>query len=387
MQAHPYRGTAASRARRGIAALRASLARVPASLASGRIGARRAIAGALLALAALPADAQSDWARVAVPSYTPAHFMQGLHRRWTTPRAEEFAAQARVLVPALRGLCEAEPSRAAQPLRVAREHWRSTATAWERLSAVAVGPLIERRSLRQIDFAPTRPRLIEKAIAAEPRDGAAMERIGTPAKGLPALEWLLWTRPAAPRSAACRYAVAVAGEVEREATALAASFRELAGRSIEAWDDTAAVDGMNEFLNQWVGGIERLRWPQMEKPLRSGSSDELPRAASRTTAASWAAHWQAVRALAVFQDQTVPTPGAGLVPIETYLRGRGHNALADRLVQTVKRVDARVKAATPSAPPKVLAAARELAGLKRLAEEELAPALEVRIGFSDADGD
>jgi predicted lipoprotein len=367
-------------ATRAVALLRAGSADAP-------VHTRAAIAGAFLALAALPAAGQSDWASVAVPSYTPTNLMQGLHRQWTTPRAEEFAAQARTLVPALRGLCDVAPARAAAPLRDARDRWRSTTTAWERLSAVAVGPLIERRSLRQIDFTPTRPRLIEKAIAAEPRDAAAMERVGTPAKGLPALEWLLWTKPVAPRSPACRYAVTVAEEVEREAAALETAFRELAARSAEDWDDTAAVDGMNEFVNQWVGGIERLRWPHMEKPIRSNSRGELPRAASGTTAASWAAHWQAVRALAVFQGQAAPVPGAGLVPIETYLRGRGLNPLADKLVQTVRTVDSQVKSATPSSSAKVLRAARELATLKRLAEDELAPALEVSIGFSDADGD
>jgi len=36
---------------------------------------------------------------------------------------------------------------------------------------------------------------------------------------------------------------------------------------------------------------------------------------------------------------------------------------------------------------RVLAAARELAALKRLMEDQVAPVLEVVIGFSDADGD
>jgi uncharacterized protein len=47
-----------------------------------------------------------------------------------------------------------------------------------------------------------------------------MELIGTPAKGLPALEWLLWVKPIQPASAECRYAVQVAAEIQREAQAL-----------------------------------------------------------------------------------------------------------------------------------------------------------------------
>ncbi len=43
-------------------------------------------------------------------------------------------------------------------------------------------------------------------------------------------------------------------------------------------------------------------------------------------------------------------------------------------------------AAAPDGP-RVLQAAKELSALKRLAEAEVAPALQVSIGFSDADGD
>ena len=349
---------------------------------------RSILVACLLVLSAGPALAQSDWSRQAVPSYNPAHLMRGLHTHWTAPRAAELAAQARALVPAVQQLCDMPAS--GDALRAARTQWRATVTAWERLSAVAVGPLVERRSLRQIDFTPTRPALIERAIAAAPQDAAAMERIGTPAKGLPALEWLLWVKPAVLKpagSAACRYAVQVAAEIEREAAALKQAFDALAERPLDDWSDELAVAGMNEVVNQWVGGIDRLRWAQMEKPLRSGAMGDLPRAASGSTTTSWATHWQAVRVLAVFQGEAAPQPGAGLVPIETYLRGRGLNPLADRLVQATKRVDARLAAATPTAKAKVVDTARELAALKRLAEAELASALQVSIGFSDADGD
>ena len=84
---------------------------------------------------------------------------------------------------------------------------------------------------------------------------------------------------------------------------------------------------------------------------------------------------------------TPPTPGQGLVPVETYLRGRGLNPLADRLVAAVQhggRTHGRPGARQP-AP--LLEAAKALAALKRLVEAEVAPALQVTIGFSDADGD
>lgn len=333
------------------------------------------------------ANAQSNWATVAVPVYSPAHLMMGLHGGWTVPQADKFATEAAALTAVVSGLCAPSSGEMARGLNNARQQWRKTTTQWEMLSAVAVGPLLERRSARQIDFSPTRPTLIERAIEAAPAGAGAMEQIGSPAKGLPALEWLLWTRPAQPGQRACAYAVEVARNIEREAVALQTAFQLLADRAPAAWDEEAAVLGMNEFINQWVGAIERLRWAQMEKPLRSGRKQELPRAASATPQASWLAHWTAIRALGQLAGQIAPVPGQGPVPIETYLRGLGLNALAGQFVSALGSADRKLQLARPEIPATVGAAGKELSSLKRLTEAEVAPALNVRIGFSDADGD
>lgn len=168
---------------------------------------------------------------MAVPAYSPTHVLQGLHQYWTLPRSDDFAHEAQALPVAVKTLCDAAPPAAqaqAQAQAVARGQWQATTHAWERLSAVAVGPLITRRSQRQIDFSPTRPGLIERAIKSAPVGPQAMELVGSPGKGLPALEWLLWTRPVAPGSAACRYAVEVAHDIAREALALQQDFKTLA---------------------------------------------------------------------------------------------------------------------------------------------------------------
>lgn len=333
------------------------------------------------------AQSQSNWGKVAVPVYTPVQLMQGLHQHWTSPQSESLANEARSLTQAIDAYCKAAGSATDARLEPVRRQWRTTATAWERLSGVAVGPLLERRSVRQIDFMPARPALIERAIKTAPRSADAMERIGAPAKGFPALEWLLWTSPVVPDSPACAYAVAVARDLERETDALRIAFKALAERPVAEWDDETAVAGMEEFVNQWVGGLERLRWAGMEKPVRASAPHDLPRAASGTTAVSWAAHWHALRVLTQFSGETAPVPGNGLVPIETYLRGRAANPLADRLVSAVEAANASVKAAEPASTLQVLAAAAALGELKRLAEAEIAPAMEVSIGFSNADGD
>lgn len=297
-----------------------------------------------------------------------ANLSADLHHAWSMPRAAEFAAASAQLAPAIEILCTAP---AAEPaLHGARQHWLNTLFAWERLSGVAFGPVLERRSQRQIDFTPTRPRLIEKAVKSAPANAAEMELIGTPAKGLPALEWLLWVKPVQPGSAECRYAVQVAAEVAREAAALADA-------------PALAVDSqtaLSELVNQWIGGLERLRWANMEMPTRvaltSGGRDaaEFPRSAAQANAASWAAQWDALQNLAI-----------GPVSLASALKARGKDAAG--LAESVRLADVTMRGLDGNDTSRLLEAAKQLAALKRLLENEVAPALGVNIGFSDADGD
>ena len=100
-------------------------------------------------------------------------------------------------------------------LQQARTAWRSTAGQWEALSAVAIGPVIARRTQRAIDFAPTRPALIDKAIQAQPQGAAAMERVGT--RPGPARAGMAAVGPArCSWHPACGYAHEVALDIARE---------------------------------------------------------------------------------------------------------------------------------------------------------------------------
>lgn len=299
-------------------------------------------------------------------------FMQTVHRDWSAPRAAAFARDSAALVPAVQSLCAASQDKAEAARQKARSEWRSTLASWERLSGVAFGPVLERRSQRAIDFTPTRPRLIEKAIKAAPSSAKDMELVGSPGKGLPALEWLLWVKPIKPASAECRYAVQVAADIQREAEALAAAQPK----------STDAQTALSELVNQWVGGIERLRWANMELPVRAAgtSSEEVPdfpRRESDAASISWAGQWDALRSLAT-QDE---------VSLQAALRARGQGKVADALAHAIKQADASMQSLTIADRAKVLTAAKKLAALKRLVESDVATALGVSIGFSDADGD
>lgn len=348
----------------------------------------------LAAVAATP-----SWAQAPAPYYTAGDLVRSMHRYWYAPHAAAFAQQAQALTPAVSALCSASGDGAA-PLTKAKDQWKATALAWDSLSGVQIGPLVQRRSARQIDFMPTRPELIQRAIDTAPADARAMESIGTPAKGLPALEWLLWTRAATaplPATPACTYAVQVAADVQREAEALSKDFAALAARQPGDQEDSNLA-ALSELVNQWTGGLERLRWGEMEKPRLAGATGNpasastrhaatYSRSASGQTAARWTAQWQALQGIGVAGGRAPAVPGTGPASLESYMRGLGRDAPANQLAQSMTRADKAMRAIAPANKAGVASIARSIAEVKKVAEAQVAPAMEVTIGFSDADGD
>ena len=364
-----------------------------------------ALAAALLGGYGMQAQAQSAAPGAPAVFYTPGDLMRSVHRQWYAPQSAAFAAQSAALTAAVSGLCSGVAGAGTADIDKARSSWKASASAWDTLAGVQIGPLVQRRSARQIDFMPTRPELIKRAIEAEPTDAKAMESVGTPAKGLPALEWLLWSQPPAPATPACAYALQVATDIQREADALANAFAELAARQPGDAEESN-VPAVSEFVNQWTGAIERLRWAEMEKPRLAGATGQVgPRSAasknaavyarstSGQTAERWASLWQSVRTLAVGQGApgsataTAPQTGGGPVTLDRYMRGLGRDAPAAQLVQSIAKADKALQKLSPANTAGVIAAARTLAEVKKVAEADVATAMEVSIGFSDADGD
>jgi uncharacterized protein len=343
---------------------------------------RRWFLGLLLAAGSASAVAQSNWREVAVPAYTLEAVARGAAIA-DDQRARRFAEAGTKMREATAAACAA-PAVDAAALQAS---WRVSVSAWDAVSSLSTGPLIERRSARQIDFMPARPAAIERAIEAAPTGVADLERIGAPARGFAALEWLLWN-PAALSASRCRYAALLAADIDREAQALAAGFAQWRQQPI---DDEAALARLVDSVNQWVGGVELLRWAWMRKPQEVAATrneaPEYPRRSSGHTAAAWTARWGPLRDAAVLGSRERPVAGDAAVPFETLLRGRGLNPLADRLVAATARADAALQGLEPAAPDRVREAAAALGELSKLAQDELAPALGVRIGFSDADGD
>jgi predicted lipoprotein len=329
---------------------------------------------ALLGLAAVAAPVPAQL--IAVPYYGPDAFVAALQARAQAPQAARFDASAQALVEAIESLCAApgetmptsRQAAAVQPGEArlqARDAWLAAADAWERLQAVSVGATLARRSARSLDFRPARPALIKRAVGAhgkakEPPDAKALERVGAPAKGLPALEWLLWDRTAPQTPAACRYASGLAQAVHREATALATAHAADAARN---WPEEAeaAADRAAEAVNQWLAGLEILRWRYLGKPLAIVSSkggpspdanrDIWPRPPSASHREAWQARWESLRNVAIGPAPTdgfgpQPAVAPGVISLEALLRGRGRNDEADGWARLIMTADQAMQALT-----------------------------------------
>jgi hypothetical protein len=334
----------------------------------------------------------------AMPYYALENALQGVYAFQLPPLAQRFRTQSEQLVGATDSFCQGDA-----PLAAVRTTWQNTQVSWEALLTPSVGPLVSRRSQRQIDFWPTRPELIARALKANPKNGVDMERVGTPAKGLPAMEWLLaqWSAPGQGKPSArdCRFVSLVAQGIAEEARALEGEFATLATKD---WAESPveATAAMAEWVNQWLAGLERLRWAHIEKPIvsyqtsRADKQDNLiafPRISVESNLAGWQAQWHSLLTqarLTEAQYRNPPPPDKSLVPIEALLLGKGQLAVAGRWVAALDKVSVAMAALKPQpTPAELLVVTQLMKAVTVLFQNEVALALDIPLGFSDADGD
>nr|WP_315429284.1 imelysin family protein [uncultured Albidiferax sp.] len=325
--------------------------------------------------AAAPADQPFD-------AY--AGFVRGVYAQWYVPGAQSFAQQSQALAESLQQFCAAEASADVEPVR---QQWLRSVSAWERFSAVRGGALLARRSPRSLDFMPTRPEAIAAAVRSAPSDAAAMDAIRAPAKGLPALEWLLWPGQLRPQTPACHYAEQVAADILAEALALQNAY----ASALQAdWDDKEAEYAMYEFLNLWNSALQKLWREDMDsvlQKLQAGRFASFHRSSSGHSAEAWRIHWQALRELAMGNVSS-----SASVSLHSYLLAQQHGAQAEQLAQTVAGVDQALGRLLAQRQPTAASVPmaetiRALKALQHFTETDLGHTLQFTINFFDEDGD
>lgn len=308
-------------------------------------------------------------------------FVRGVYDQWYLPGAQDFAVQSQALAASLQQFCAAD---ATAPVEPARQQWLRSVSAWERFSAVRGGALLARRSPRAIDFMPTRPEAIAEAVHSAPANAAAMDAIRAPAKGLPALEWLLWPGQLRPQTPACEYAERVSADILAEALALQAAY---ASALQAGWDAQESEYAMYEFLNLWNSALQKLWREDMDsvlQKLQAGRFASFSRSSSGHSAEAWRIHWQALRGLAVGSSNGVS--------LHAYLLAQNHDAQAEQLAQAVAGVDQALGRLLAQRQPTAASVPmaetiRALKALQHFTETELGQALQFTISFFDEDGD
>jgi uncharacterized protein len=319
--------------------------------------------------------------KVAAPFISSSQMVLGLLTQHLQPRAAELQLSAQALVQSL--------SQGQAAWAQHRPLWVATMLAWERLAAVAVGPLLERRSARAIDFWPTRPAQIQRLLdSASITSVQQLDTVGATARGLPALEWLLWKTNGSGHAAA--YASLLAQQVLTESQALQAGYQTLASTE---WDEADAWALYGEWFGQAVGGLDQLRIKKMVADTRGKDSAPWVRGLSGQTAACWLAQAQGLQAFlvgspaaqAATQAANPGWPVAG--SLNSLLLGRGHLRDSLTLQERTATLLRTVQAARPGNAASVRAAQAALAQVSAQANGLAGDVLAISLGFTDADGD
>ena len=315
----------------------------------------------------------------AAPYISPAQLISGLLQEHFLPAARDFEAASRTLRDAL-----AKPG---QRWKSHRPAWVRAMTRWEILNAVAAGPLLERRSARSIDFWPTRPAQIQMQLA-KGEDAmntlTDMDRIGASARGLPALEWLLYKTSG--DATAHRYALLLAEHVLAEAQTLREAFEQLAQRER---DDASAWTLYSEWIGQAMGSLDQLRGKRMQQPFKDKHSEAWPRATSGQTGAAWAAQWAGLERFLMGAPEArsanawLPVPGS----LNSLLLGRGHLKDSANLERLVDGAHAAIARSASAGPGRITTTVQALTQLRTAADSMASEVLGITLGFTDADGD
>lgn len=322
------------------------------------------------------------------------------------PLTADFAAAAGRLATASASFCAAPRG---SDLDTMRSAWRATQAAWQPLEMLQIGPVIERRTQRQINAWPVRPRLLEPLLTGEAVPAPEqVDALGASAKGLPALEYLLFApgqsiaqQEKALTCARCAALQALSRHVKAEADGLANDWRapnggfarqlSEAGQHPQDGAFASADQALSDVANLLIAGLDAVKTRKLGKPLeKSGDEAALERIES----------WRAATSLEHIRDNLrgfeaaffgIGKAGIGL---DDYLAGIGRPVLPRLVREDLNRAQQALAAIRQPLPQALLnqrkqvqALHQALGQLQRRMEDDIADALKVDLGFNASDGD
>ena len=336
----------------------------------------------------------------------PDAMLRDMVRYVIQPDYQELAAQSRALTAALEQLTNAPTVDALVQTRAA---WLATMLATRQIQWLQTGPIADRECLATFYYSKVLPYRMEDVLnASGPMDAAYLGELGAAAKGLFALEYLLYesrteslaktATPAGPNPGnfsgtnglrRCQFLSALANDVRKKADQISA-----------AWAGTNASDVRSKFVSGGPGTVSSLvnQLAQNLETIAEGRLNfalQLPAPVMR----------QLNRIEGARSSTSVPQLGAMLRGAHKVFRGgeglglddllRELNpALAGRVeaqfpkaIAAVQSIDAPLEVAVTDRKDLVQRAYEASRDLEILFKVEVASALGVTIKFSSDDGD
>ena len=201
--------------------------------------------------------------------------LQGLVDKVFVPMLEAFELRSQELSDQATALCRSPDESA---LRRTHEAWHAARAAAKRLEVLSFGPhtLPPYRLSGQFDFWPLRPDSVEEVLLGDqPLSGNAGRRLGAAAKGLPAIEYLLFAPGVGaatfePGSRRCQYLLALGAELERVASELLAVFRDEYAPELLLQPGTERyahiAESFSEVVNSLVSTTDIVRLEKLGRP-------------------------------------------------------------------------------------------------------------------------
>ncbi|HEY3500094.1 MAG TPA: imelysin family protein [Polyangiaceae bacterium] len=317
----------------------------------------------------------------------------------------EFEARAAELEARAAELRDAPSS---ETLEAARSAWWTARAPWKRAEVFAFGPYSEepQRIGPKIDFWPARPETIEGVLEDDfELDPEAIEDLGAPAKGLPALEYLLYAPDADPVALfgdprRGEYVRALAQDLVARAReihdAWAPEHENFLNELVDAGRSSTRFMNLNAALGEIVNRIGyTLENDRLEKlaPALGDTSDGTPQPDRLESTYSGRSLEDLRDNLAGIEHLYRGDAPSGLRGLDAYLRGRGKNlgrsfdelALACRnAFDALPGTLAEAVSAEPAAVREVMS---RFAALQRFFQVDVLNALSLSLGFNDNDGD
>ena len=312
------------------------------------------------------------------------------------PTHARLQVDAAALATATAKLCvtaDADPA-------AAQKAWRTTRGDWSVTAAFAFGPVALQMQAGPLDFWPVRSDTIEAKILGAPAtlDAAWIDGLGTSAKGLPALEYLLFAQPLPANSPRCAYATALADDIARRCDALASGWEahaedlRTAGAAASAYASEQA--GLDAVVNATIENLYRMVKDKLDRPLGnlSGSDPDPTGLESRfsgTTRDDLEANLRGFAMVYLGADgESGGEPGLGALVVS-----RDPDLDRRILAQHGVARDALASIPEPLATAltdhrgDVQTARDEIDALRRLIKLDVASLLGVTLSLSDNDGD